>query len=69
MTAGVVAASGHPLHAAGPEPRDLAGWPWIDFDGPTDAGADRHSLAAVLDDLRGLAGGPVRAVLRAARPA
>ena len=27
VTGGVVAASGHPLHAAGPEPRDLAGAP------------------------------------------
>ena len=67
MTAGVVAASGHPLHAAEPAPRDLAGWPWIDFDGPAgaEAGTNRPSLAAVLDELRELNGGPVRAVLRA----
>ncbi len=67
VTAGIVAARGHPLHTAGPEPRDLAGWPWIDFDGPTaaDAGADRPSLAAVLDELRELTGRPVRAVVRA----
>ena len=34
VTGGIVAATGHPLHAAGPQPRDLADWPWIDFDGP-----------------------------------
>ena len=67
VTGGIVAASGHPLHAAGPEPRDLADWPWIDFDGPAGAGdsSNRPSLAAVLDELRGLTGRPVRAVLRA----
>ena len=67
VTVGVVAASGHPLHDAGPEPRDLAGWPWIDFDGPTgaDDGAGCPSLAAVLDELRGLTGVPVRTVVRA----
>ena len=65
LTAGIVAASGHPLHAAGPEPRDLAGWPWIDFEEPGDAGAGRPSLAAILHELRGPAGRPVRAVLRA----
>ena len=67
MTGGVVAASNHPLHAAGPEPHDLAGWPWIDFDGlaGTDADAVRPSLAALLDELRELTGAPVRAVLRA----
>ncbi len=65
LTAGIVAASGHPLHAAGPEPRDLAAWPWIDFDEPGDAGAGRPSLAAILHELRGLTGRPVRAVLRA----
>ena len=67
VTGGVVAASGHPLHAAGPEPGDLAGWPWIDFDGPAGTGPDagRPSLDAVLDELCELTGGPVRAVLRA----
>lgn len=67
VTGGVVAASGHPLHAAGPEPRDLAGCPWIDFDGPSggEDGSDRPSLAAVLDELQGLTGGPVRAIVRA----
>ena len=65
LTAGIVAASGHPLHAAGPEPRDLAGWPWIDFDEPGDAAAGRPSLATILHELRGLTGRPVRAVLRA----
>ena len=36
VAAGIVAARGHPLPAAGPEPRDLADRPWIDLDG-TDA--------------------------------
>ena len=67
VTGGIVAANGHPLHADGPEPRDLAGWPWIDFDGPDggDAGGDGPSLTAVLDELRELTGRPVRAVVRA----
>ena len=59
---------GHLLRRAGPEPRDLAAWPWIDLDGPdkgeADDGRDRPSLAAVLDELRALTGGPVRAVVR-----
>ncbi|MDE0150095.1 MAG: LysR family transcriptional regulator [Rhodospirillaceae bacterium] len=67
VTAGVVAANGHPLHAAGPQPRDLTSWPWIDFDEPArgEARADLPSLAAILDELRELTGGPARAVLRA----
>ena len=66
VTAGIVAASGHPLHDAGPQPRDLAAWPWIDFDGPAgEDAANRPSLAGVLDELRRLTGGPVRAALRA----
>ena len=67
MTAGVAAAGGHPLHGTGPQPRDLAAWPWIDFDGPEAAGADvnRLSLSAILNELRELTGRPVRAVLRA----
>ena len=65
VTAGIVAARGHTLHAAKPEPRELAAWLWIDFDGLAAAGASRPSLVAVLDELRGLTGRPVRAVLRA----
>ena len=67
VTAGIVAASGHPLHDARPDPRDLAAWPWIDFDGPAgaDDGPARPSLAAVLHELRGRTGRPVRAVVRA----
>ncbi|MYI05852.1 MAG: hypothetical protein F4059_00640 [Gemmatimonadetes bacterium] len=66
MTGGIVAATAHPLHDAAPEPRALARWPWIDFDGPAGAdAANRRSLAAILDELRGLTGQPVRAVLRA----
>ena len=47
-TPGIVAASGHPLPGATVRPGDLAGWPWIDFDGPADADAVLPSLAAVL---------------------
>ena len=67
VTGGIVAASGHPLHGGAVGPADLLGCPWIDFDGPAGAGggSNRPSLAAVLDELRGLTGRPVRAVLRA----
>ena len=63
VTGGIVAGGGHPLHEAGPQPRDLAGWPWIDVDGRV--GAGRPSLAAILDELGDLTGAPVRAVMRA----
>ena len=67
VTAGIVAATGHPLQGGRVRPGDLAGWPWIDFDGSdgTDAEVDWPSLAAILDELRALTGQPVRAVLRA----
>ena len=67
VTAGIVAASDHPLQDAPPQPCDLAGWPWIDFDGLAAAGGDaaRPSLAAVLEELCELAGRPVRAIVRA----
>ena len=63
VTAGIVAASGHPLHDAMPESRDLVLWPWIDFDGSAggDASATGPCLAAVLDELSG----PPRAVVHA----
>ena len=63
LTAGVVAARGHPLHAATPAPADLAAWPWIDLDGQgSDSGP---SLAALLDEIGARAGRRVRALLRA----
>ena len=68
VTAGIVAASGHPLQTAGPQPRDLADWPWIDLDGPDAAGpgnGGQPSLAAVLDELHRQTGRRVRAVVRA----
>ena len=69
VTAGVVAARGHPLQAAGTKPRVLADWPWIDLDGPdAAAGGGRPSLAAVLDDLHRQTGRRVRAVVRAGSP-
>ena len=70
VTAGVVAARGHPLHAPGRRrPRDLVDWPWIDVDGPAGAaGGGQPSLAAVLDELHRQTGRRVRAVVRAASP-
>ena len=67
VTAGIVAGSGHPLHTARPEPCDLVGGPWIDFDGPEAADVDfnRPSLAAILDELRSLTGRPVAASISA----
>ena len=66
LTAGIVAARDHPLQAAGPKPRDLAGWPWIDVDGPAGAdGSDQPSLTAVFDELRERTGRCVRAVVSA----
>ena len=62
VTAGIVAARDHPLLAAAPRIRDLAGWPWIDVDGPGDG--DQPSLAGVLDKLRDRTGRPGRAVVR-----
>ena len=64
VTAGVVAHPDHPLHAGRVRPGDLAGFPWIDLDGPV-AGGGRPSLAAVLDELRARTGRHVRAVVRA----
>ncbi|MDE0407604.1 MAG: LysR family transcriptional regulator [Alphaproteobacteria bacterium] len=63
LTAGVAAARDHPLHAARPGPRELAGWPWIDLDGQ--APGDGPSLAALLDEIGRRARRRVRPVLRA----
>ena len=66
VTAGIVAARDHPLHAARPEPRDLADWPWIDLDGPARVGnGGQPSLVAVFDELHRQTGRRVRAVIRA----
>ena len=66
VTAGVVAARDHPLLAARPKPRDLAGWPWIDLDRPSrpDSGG-QPSLAAIFDELSRRTGRRVRPVVRA----
>ena len=64
VTAGIVAHRDHPLHDGRVRPGDLAGWPWIDLDGPAPGGG-RPSLAAVLDELRARTGRHVRAVVRA----
>lgn len=66
VTAGIVAAREHPLQTAGPKPRDLADWPWIDLDGPdASAGGGQPYLAAVFDELHRRTGRRVRAVVRA----
>ena len=66
VTAGIVAARDHPLHAARPEPRDLADWPWIDLDGPARVGnGGQPSLVVVFDELQRQTGRRVRAVIRA----
>ena len=63
LTAGIAAAVDHPLRAARPGPRELAGWPWIDLDGePADC---RPSLSALLAEIGGRAGRRVRPVLHA----
>ena len=64
---GIVAHSGHPLHAQAPTPADLAGCPWIDFDAPPrfDARHGRPSLATVLEDLHDRTSRRVRTIIRA----
>lgn len=61
LTAGIVAARDHPVHAGEPAARELADWPWIDLDGQ--AASDGPSLAALLDEIGGRTGRRLRAVL------
>ena len=66
VTAGIVAARDHPLQIAALTPRELAGWPWIDFDGPTGAGdGGQPALTTVFDELHRQIDMNVRAVVRA----
>ena len=40
VEAGIVARKGHPLHARRAGLEDLAGWPWVDYDGAAPADGD-----------------------------
>ena len=58
LTAGIVAGDRHPLLTRRPSVRDLAGWPWIDYDAPpftappaVPSGDAETSLDPVLDRL------------------
>ena len=66
MTAGIVAWRDHPLFAGSVAPKDLARYPWIDFDWPAPASLDetRPSLAAILAQLRGEGAAGIVTVLR-----
>ena len=66
MTAGIVAWRDHPLFAGTVAPKDLARYPWIDFDWPAPASLDetRPSLAAILAQLRGEGAAGIVTVLR-----
>ena len=66
MTAGIVAWRDHPLFAGSVAPKDLARYPWIDFDWPAPASLDetRPSLAAILAQLRGAGTAGIVTVLR-----
>ena len=66
MTAGIVAWRDHPLFAGTVVPKDLARYPWIDFDWPAPASLDetRPSLAAILAQLRGAGAAGIVTVLR-----
>ena len=66
MTAGIVAWRDHPLFAGTVAPKDLARYPWIDFDWPAPASLDetRPSLAAILAQLRGAGPAGIVTVLR-----
>ena len=68
VEAGIVARKGHPLHARRAGLQDLAGWPWVDYDGaaPADGDAgDRPSLFGVLHDLYQRTGRRAGTVIRA----
>ncbi len=69
VEAGIVARKDHPLHARRAGLEDLAGWPWVDYDGAAPADGDaggRPSLSRVLDDLYERTCRRARTVIRAA---
>ena len=67
MTAGIVAARGHPLFAGQVTAKELARSPWVDFDQPMTAAAAsdaRPSLAALLERLHDTTHTRVKTILR-----
>ena len=69
VEAGIVARKGHPLHTGRAGLEDLAGWPWVDYDGAAPADGDaggRPSLSGVLHDLYERTGRRAGTVIRAA---
>ena len=68
VEAGIVARLGHPLHARHARLEDLAGWPWVDYDGAAPADGDaggRASLFGLLHDLHERTGRRAGTVIRA----
>ena len=68
VEAGIVARRDHPLHARRAGLEDLAGWPWVDYDGAAPADGDaggRASLFGILHDLHRRTGRRARTVIRA----
>ena len=68
VEAGIVARKDHPLHARRAGLEDLAGWPWVDYDGAAPADSDagsRASLFGVLHDLHERTGRRAGTVIRA----
>ena len=68
VEAGIVARRDHPLHARRARLEDLAGWPWVDYDGAAPADGDaggRASLFGLLHDLHERTGRRAGTVIRA----
>ena len=68
VEAGIVARRDHPLHARRAGLEDLAGWPWVDYDGAAPADGDtgsRASLFELLHDLHRRTGRRAGTVIRA----
>ena len=68
VEAGIVARLDHPLHARRARLEDLAGWPWVDYDGAAPADGDaggRASLFGVLHNLHERTGRRAGTVIRA----
>ena len=68
VEAGIVARRDHPLHARRAGLEDLAGWPWVDYDGAAPADGDaggRASLFGLLHDLHERTGRRAGTVIRA----
>ena len=68
VEAGIVARKDHPLHTRRAGLEDLAGWPWVDYDGAAPADGDaggRASLFGVLHNLHERTGRRAGTVIRA----